>query len=311
MNPKTPKASVYAEMLLLSFVFGIAPVASKFAAEGFPVFTVAALRIILGSLIFIPIVTLTTRRWPRLTLRDLAWFVFLGAAGFLLFGTLYFLGLQYTTATHAIIVFGASPIITALLSALILKEVITGEKIAGILLTVVGVGLIVAVAGFSLASSTVIGDLILLGAVVSWACYTISSKRLMPRFGSLIVTAYSVMAGAVLLTPVALMTDFRFSALTSAPLSAWLGLCFSGVFSVVLAYILWNRGVSVLGPTLTAVFMNVGPVWGFLTAYLLRGEAITGWQILSAVLVIGGVTLANWSGLRLALKRRQAVAASR
>lgn len=64
-----------------------------------------------------------------------------------------------------------------------------------------------------------------------------------------------------------------------------------------------NRGVRAIGPTLTMIFANTAPVWGFVTALLLRGEVITRWHVLSGVLVVGGVLLANRTGLLQSLRR--------
>ena len=303
VSERAPKLSIYAEMMLLGLIFGVSPVASKYAAEGFPVLLVATLRVIIGSLAFIPVVNLVERRWIRPTRPEVGWFAVLGATGFLIFGGLYFLGLQHTTASHAVIVFGAGLMVTAFLSALILRYVVIGEKFDGIVYTFVGILVIDASSGANLAAGSVFGDLALLGAITSWSFYSIYAKRLMPRFGPILVTAYSVMAGAVLLLPLSLLLDFRPTALTSAPVSAWLGILFTGLVSTVIAYILWNRGVKYLGPTLTSVFMNVSPVWGFLTAYALRGEEITLWHLVSGVLVVGGVSLANWTGLKQAVRR--------
>ena len=304
-----PGISVYAEMLLLSFIFGVSPVASKFAAEGFAVFTVAVLRVLIASVAFVPIIVAVQRGRPRLTGRDVGWFLVLGATGFLIFGSLYFLGLQLTTASHAVIVFGAGPMATALLSALILREALTGEKLGGIVLTVVGVALIVVSSGANIVAGSVAGDLAMLGAIVSWSFYSIFAKRLIERFGALLTTAYSVLAGTILLLPVALFTGMTPATLAAAPTAAWLGVLFSGLVSTVLAYILWNRGVSSIGPTLTSVFSNLAPVWGFIYAFLLRGEQITVWHLLSGILVVGGVTLANRSGLLQALGQRSGATA--
>lgn len=300
----SPTLGVYAEMLLLSLIFGVSPVASKFAADGFPVFTVAALRVLIATAAFIPILFFVRPRWPRPSGRECAWFLLLGATGFLIFSGLYFLGLQLSSASHAVVVFGAGPMITALFAALILKEALSLEKVAGIVITLAGVVVIVASSGTGLSSGSVLGDLALLGAITSWGFYSIYAKPLIATFGPIVVTAYSVMAGTLLLTPIALLTGMDLATLTMAPGDAWLGILFSGLVSTVIAYILWNRGVRSIGPTLTMVFSNLAPVWGFITAYVLRGEVITAWHLLAGACVIAGVFLANRSGLLAGLRHR-------
>lgn len=284
-------------MTLVGLILGVSTVAGKFATDGFTALTASAIRYLIAVVAFVPLVFWLERRWPRPTLRDCGWFLILGLTGYLGFGGLFYLGLQLTSASHAAVVSGANPIVTALISALILREALTAERIGGILLTMVGIALIVLSSGASLASGSVLGDLIVVAAMVCWAFYSICTRRLIGRYSVVIVTAYSGVAGALLLTPIAIATGARPEALVSAPPAAWLGVLYSGTASTVLAYILMNRGIRTIGPTLTMVFTNLSPVWGVVAAWILRGEAITLWQGVAALLVVGGILLANRSGL--------------
>lgn len=295
---------VYGEMLLLSLIFGVSPVASKFAALGFSVFTVAALRVLIATIAFIPLMLIVERGFPRITRGEAGRFLVLGATGFLIFSSLYFYGLNLSPASHAVIVFGAGPIVSAVLAGFILHETLNAEKIGGIVVTVIGVAIIVLSTGANLAEGSVLGDLAFLAAISSWSVYSILAKPLIARHGAPRTTAYSVMAGTLLLTPLALWQGMSIAELTAAPIDAWLGIIFSGFISTVIAYILWNRGVQSIGPTLTMVFSNLAPVWGFVAAYFLRGEAITVLHIASGALVVGGVLLANRTGLLQAIRAR-------
>jgi drug/metabolite transporter (DMT)-like permease len=59
----------------------------------------------------------------------------------------------------------------------------------------------------------------------------------------------------------------------------------------VIAYLFWYHGVRVLGPTRTAMYSNLQPVFAVAFAWLLLGEAITGWQVAGAISIVTGLVL--------------------
>jgi drug/metabolite transporter (DMT)-like permease len=295
-RPGAPPATAwtYAELIAVALIWGTGSVAIKIAVEGFPPMTAAGLRLALASAVYAPLLWLNRRdaRPPgRADLPMLAW---LALTGYVIFNVLYFLALERTTATHATLVWGAQPIITAVLAALILRERVGRRAIVGVLISTAGVGLIVA---SSLSRSTAhgadtLGDLMVVGLMVSWVLYTVASRSAMRRLSPLAATGYSCLLGFALLLPIAL-PGFRVSQLADAPLRSWLAVLFSGGASVVLAYILWNRALLRLGPTRTAAFVNLQPVWGLFMSWLLEDETLTWIHAAGAVLIVGGVLAAN------------------
>ena len=79
----------------------------------------------------------------------------------------------------------------------------------------------------------------------------------------------------------------------AVPLGAWLGVGFSGLFSLGLAYVFWNYGVSRLGSGRTALFTNLQPPIALFAAWIWLGETLTVLQFGGVVCVLGGVILAR------------------
>jgi drug/metabolite transporter (DMT)-like permease len=75
------------------------------------------------------------------------------------------------------------------------------------------------------------------------------------------------------------------------PLLAWGSITYSGLFALVIAYLFWYHGVRVLGPTRTAMYSNLQPVFALAVAWLVLGESITPWQIAGAISIISGLLL--------------------
>jgi len=149
--------------------------------------------------------------------------------------------------------------------------------------------------GLSLGAETLEGDLLMVGAAVLWATYTVGSAGLVRRYGSLRATAWTLWSGTPVLvllgTPSLLRTRWE-----SMSAWIWVGVAYAGVFSVGVAYLLWYRGVSRLGTSRTAVYSNLVPVTALLTAWAWLGEVPTTWQVTGAAIILVGIYLARRGG---------------
>lgn len=134
----------YAKLIFASMLWGGGVVASKLATATIPSFTAASLRTAIASLVFIPLLLLADRDRPKLTRRDLRNFFLLGASGFLGFNAIYFIALKHSTASHSALVTGAGPVLTAVLSAILISERLGMGKFVGIGVSTVGVAVVVA-----------------------------------------------------------------------------------------------------------------------------------------------------------------------
>lgn len=70
---------------------------------------------------------------------------------------------------------------------------------------------------------------------------------------------------------------------------------YSGLLSLALAYLLWYRGVQVLGNNRTAIYSNLVPVMALLTAWLWLGEVPTALQLGGAAIILAGLTTARFA----------------
>jgi drug/metabolite transporter (DMT)-like permease len=286
----------YGELLLVTVIWGGGVVAIKIAGEGFPPITASALRTALASAAYLPLLLLVPAGQPAPRARDLPWFTLLALTGFFLFNLLYFEGLRRTTATHGAIIFGANPVATAAFAALFLRERLRPVTALGVALSTGGVAVVILSSAHTTTAhgASVTGDVLLVGEMLAWVAYTLISRVVMRRFSPLQTTAYACLLGFVMLLPAALVSDFTPHALTGVPMRSWVAILYSGIVSVVLAYILWNRALLRLGATRTAVFSNLSPVWGLVLAHLIEDEALGPIHAAAAALIIGGVLLTNY-----------------
>ena len=134
------------------------------------------------------------------------------------------------------------------------------------------------------------GDLMLMGAVVCWALYTIGARPLMERHSPVGVTAFSMLLGTMVYVPVALP---QLSRVPWGAVSAitWVKLVYSAVFSICVAYTIWYAAVRAIGSARTSVYSNLLPIVAMVTAYLWLHEPIGPTKIAGAAAVLAGVAL--------------------
>ena len=287
--------STYLLLVLVPIFWGGAFVAAKFVVHELPPFTVATIRFALATLCLLPLMYYQDRERNWLKKEDLSGMLILGLTGIFGYNALFFCGLQFTSATNGSLIVATNPIITLLLSAIFLSEKISWQKALGIFISFTGVIFVITNGEISslLEANYNVGDLMLMGAPLCWAIYSIVGKRVMAKYSPLASTTYACGFGTLMLLPFSLyeLTQKGFSILGQASFLGWLAIVYMAVFASVLGFVWWNKGVEKIGASRTSIFTNLVPVSAVVLAFLLLGEQITGGDILGAGLVIAGVYL--------------------
>ncbi|MGE0684867.1 MAG: DMT family transporter [Candidatus Binatia bacterium] len=265
----------------------------KIILQGLPPLTIAAIRMVTGSLLL----SLYLRResrpipWsPKLVVT----FLLLGFTGFVVSTGGSYYGLRLTTATNAALLNAASPVSLAILSVLILKEHLPTRSIVGIVLSVVGVGVIITRGSWEVVTQSQynLGDLMLLGTQMSWGMYTIYGRRLMESISPLAATTFAYIAGGLWLILGSCLFEHNQWRFADVSWPAWIALayqCTLGSF----AHFWFYDAVAVLGPSRAGVFLNLVPVMAIGLSYSLLQEPITPPHLLGGAIVISGILVAT------------------
>ena len=224
---------------------------------------------------------------------DRAAILALGFLGNLIYQLFFVFGLSRSRAGTASLILAGTPMVTALLGAVSGREHVTRRVWIGIVATVAGIGLVVArsATGPS-AGSSAGGTLLMFAATVAWAVYSLGSRELIHRYGGLLVTAWTLWPGTVAIV-LAGLPSLRALDLTALGARDWGAIVYAGALSIGVAYMLWSYGVRHLGATRTSAYSNVTPVLALLAAWLFLSEQPTATQWTGALIIIGGVTLAQ------------------
>ena len=250
-----------------------------------------------GAALFFGIVLLLTGR-PLLAMprRDVLRLILIGFLGVTVVVLAITFGQDRLTATLASLIVTSNPVHTAIISRIVLKEPLGPTKIAGIVIAFIGL-LIVILFGSANAAplgvKEVSGVLILAIGPFSWAIYTVLSKPYLATYPSVHIAAYTTIFGAAPFLVLPLLREGMVTRIGTLDQRGWLAALFATLFSFVIAYILWYRGLRVLTPSQTAVYIYLVPVFGLLFSWAILGERPTLFLLLGGATILSGVILTN------------------
>ncbi|WP_186092565.1 DMT family transporter [Burkholderia gladioli] len=212
---------------------------------------------------------LAWRRPRRPSARDAMAFALSGLLGIAGYNALLNTAELSVAPGAAAFIMSTSPIVTAILSTLFLREKLNRQGWAGSLFSFAGIGLIASgqPGGLALGSGT---TLILLAAAGS-AFYFVLQRRLIPVYGPLACTAYTLLAGAVLLLPW-LPGALRSLAAPGALHAALPAVLVLGIFPAALGYASWTFALSHFGPARATHFLYLVPAAAMGLSIFMTGE---------------------------------------
>jgi drug/metabolite transporter (DMT)-like permease len=261
-------------------------------ASGVPPFTITAGRFAVAALIFA--IMAIWYRWPLPKGKQWYYVIAMAFTGVLLFNTVLYWGLQYTTAINATLVNGFSPLVTMLLVVLILKEKASPRLFLGIIFSVCGVFFVATKGSLEvlLQLSLNQGDLIILLGALIWSLYTIVVRTITKEYPVLPATAYATLLGAVMLIPAVYWEAQQTPiVITGTAIASFIYL---GVFASVAAFICWNWAVSKIGPMKATLFYNLIPLYAAILSPIFLGEKLLLLHLIGGILIVGGVVTAVW-----------------
>jgi drug/metabolite transporter (DMT)-like permease len=217
--------------------------------------------------------------------------LWLGFTGYYLASLVDFMGLQYVTAALERLMLYLYPTIVVVLSAIFLRQRITGRISVALLLSYAGIVLVFG-RDLTLAGdphALLYGGALVFASAVLYALYLVGAGPVIARLGSL-----RFIALAMLISTAFVFVQFAVThgvADLAAPLDVQLLSLAMAVFSTVLPTYLVAEAIKRIGANRTSLLGSLGPLFTIgLGAWLLR-EPVTPIQLAGAALVLAGVTL--------------------
>jgi drug/metabolite transporter (DMT)-like permease len=221
----------------------------------------------------------------------------LGLLYFALFPILFNASLIFTTAARGALALSTLPLLTMVVGAAIGSEALTARKSIGVLIAMLGV----AVALLSGLNSAPVGawrgDLLMVGAALCMALYSIWSKPFITRSGPIPFTTMSMGVGAACLILISCGRG-SFTPVTAFGISQWLAATYLGAFGGALTFYLWAFALERTTPTRVAISVTVNPITASLVGAALLHEQLS-WNLVGGIVtVFAGIWIATTAGRR-------------
>jgi drug/metabolite transporter (DMT)-like permease len=238
---------------------------------------------------------LLLRLRPSIRRRDLPALAGLGVLAVAVNQVLFLAGLALSTPGHAALLYAMTPVFVLLVEWLRGRERATAHKVAGIAVAFAGTVVVLAgrgVLGLAGARDVLVGDLLLLLAVIAWALYAVGGKAYAARYGGLATGSVTLVAGTVLCAPagIAFVHLDRFARLSPLGLAA---LVYLVVVTSIIAWLIYYWALGQADASRVAVWSNLQPVLTALLAWAMYGESLTAPFVSGGAMVVAGVILAE------------------
>lgn len=247
----------------------------KLALQDFKAEHLSALRLIIGSLLLCIIGII--KKVPLPHLKDIPFILLLGFCGFTVYHTSLSIGEYYVSAGIASLLVSTTPIFSALLAILFLKERFSKLAWGGSIIAFLGVVLI-SIGNENKITVVVIGVILILFASLGESVYFVFQKRYLDKYGFIPFTIYAIVSGAIFM-PFFLPSSYN--EIQTASTTSLLAVLYLGIFPTVIPYFALAFTIQKIGVSDATISLYLTPAVSILLAYVLLGEIPT-------LIVIGG-----------------------
>lgn len=241
------------------------------------------LRFFIGGIVLLPMVI---KKKEKMQLKDLLFFGGLGILNiFISMGSLQ-LAINMGKASTAAILISSNPIFVLLFSSILLKEKVTFDRVACILLGIVGITLIIykGNVGGDTAVSLALGII----TSLTFGLYTVLGKLKSEAISSITMICISSILGSLMYVPILLLNDIP---LFYIPQGAFLKILYLGVFLSGVAYITYIEGLKILTTSKGAMVFFLKPVIATMLAVVFLGESLNFRTGAGMLLVLSGILI--------------------
>jgi len=295
MPSRPPRRHAFSWFMLITAntLWAASYVAAKFVLRDTSVNLMLALRMSISALVLLPLL-IALRKELNLTRKDIPQLALLALAGFVINKILEYGGLALTTASDVALLITSESIFTAALSWILLRERFKRMAGAALLLGLLGVYMIVERSLVPNIPSggvlRIIGDLMVVLALLLEAFYTVRGKALLVKHPPLLITAASIVGSMLFWGPSAAW-EILTTGWHPLGLVAWLGVLWMALMSTVVAYFAWFRGLASVDGSAAASALFVQPLLGTVLAIVLLNEQLTPMTVIGGMLIMLSVYL--------------------
>lgn len=263
-----------------------------------PPISLAFYRWVTATLLLAPFAIRQLRKDWSIISKHWKYILIISFFGITVYNTLIYVAGTYIPAMNlALIGTTSSPVMSILLAAIFLKEAIKPLRVIGLIACITGILILLSKGSWErlIHFHFTAGDWWILLAALCFAIYNIMARKKPAGLSPVSFLFITFLIGTTLLIPAFIVES------SNHPSINWSGsligiIAYLGIGNSIISFLCWNIAISRLGAARTALFGNLIPIFSSFEAVILLGEKITLIHIVSGLLVIGGLLMANWGG---------------
>jgi drug/metabolite transporter (DMT)-like permease len=290
-------AVIYMKLVAVAAIWGATFVAGRVVSSQMPPLAGASARFLVATAALAAVVWLRYGGLPRLSSREMAATAALGFTGILLYNLGFFYALRDLPASRASLLVALNPAVTLLGAILFLGEALTVRRLAGLALAFFGAAVVLTRGHLASVMDGAAGwpEAAMLGAVCSWAAYTLIGRGFLQGQSAITATVYAAIWGTIFLL-IATLAAWQPVPASAVRVDVAASVAFIGLFGTALAFVWYSDGVTAIGASRAAVFTNLVPVFAVGLGALFLGEPVLPSMVIGGALTLAGVVLANTGG---------------
>ena len=253
---------------------------------GFTPTQVVAVRAISASIFLLFYVFWKKKEALKIKLTDSKYFVGTGVISIVFFNWCMFEAIKETSISVASVLLYTAPAFVMIFSRIFFKEQFTFRKVLALIITFIGCILVIGLFQNTNESVTTYGLLVGLGSGFFYALYSIFGKMALAKYTSVTVTTYTFVFAAVAITP---FSGLWYVGNIFTNLEVWLSIIGLGLFSTLLAFLLYTKGLESIESSRASILATVEPVVATLIGFLIFHEQLSLWQYIGVLAVIMAV----------------------
>jgi drug/metabolite transporter (DMT)-like permease len=219
---------------------------------------------------------------------------FMGVITISTFNSVVYYALNYTQVINAVLMLAAIPAATIVLSSLMKIEKTNIFQILGLLLSIIGIGSIISNGDIEkiISLSFNKGDLWMLVCVITWSLYSTLLKKYKFKFSQFTLIQLMVSVGIIFLIP-----QFFYEKSIGLELNLnkafFLILFYVVMFPAIAAYYCWQKGIEIIGPNRSTMFIQLMPLFSAVMAIIIFKEKFELYHFAGAIFILSGIYLSN------------------
>ena len=221
-------------------------------------------------------------------------FIILGVTSITIFNSIVYYSLNFTQVISGVLMISTIPVMIMFFSSILKIEKTNVFQIMGVILSFLGVIIIITKANFEILKNLDFnkGDITMVVAMFSWALYSTLLKRQKYELSQISLLQVVISFGLIFLIPVYFI-EYQVGFRIDLNKPFILILLYVVLLPGLASFILWIKGISMIGANRSGVFLHLMPIFSAIMAMIFFNEKFMFYHILGACFIVTGILLSN------------------